>query len=498
MNMLGKQFLEDQKISSNSDLKTLTFVRSDALKLAQSNGKNIYTDYVNDDEMVVGFGYGGSESMTLFIRKSGQEKFVRKVLSERLVTPEWDRDGRDVMLPPCPKAKSQTRYLMGLPASVKPLFPQVLDVNERIQEKQESTGIALYNEYIYDMTFVPGVEVSQFVRRYQPSKEVVAALYTIIFQLLNDKIHSERRRKPSFPTLEQSYFSKIEKRLSLAQKTAPKTFSDDLLQAETLAINDIKLRNVPCLLREFRSHPEYQQLLEPNFHCLVVGDTNTENIKIGNIQPLLRQWDNFSVSNPPFTAEDLEIRFLDPRAIGFHENNVDTGADDYMYDNKPWHNSLGNYDKIHGEHFELAYEFREIPRLIIAFHEDNPYQMSYQGIESYFCEVMTAAWQLNNPYSDINQNDPNWLIRFVFLMGTHFMAMPPFHFSKNSDGILVDDVYHQRRPLAIYAEGIKWLNLALDMLEGKVDTFHSMPVNKFEPYKSGLVINSLQSVMASA
>ena len=72
------------------------------------------------------------------------------------------------------------------------------------------------------MTFVPGIEVSDFIRKHQPSKEVVAALYCILFSLLNKKIHSQRRRTPLYYSLECSYFSKIEKRLQLSQETAPK------------------------------------------------------------------------------------------------------------------------------------------------------------------------------------------------------------------------------------------------------------------------------------
>lgn len=437
------------------------------------------TNYLNPNETFLGFGYGGSESMTLFLEKPGSGKFVRKVLSERLITPKWEREGSDVMLPPCAKAKSQTQYLMNLPELVKPLFPQVLNVIERERTLTED-GSTIY-EYIYDMTFVPGIEVSQFVRRCNPSKEIVAALYCVIFRLLNEKIHSQRRRKMSQPTLEQSYFTKIEKRLALAQKTAPKTFNDSLLKSEDIMINGKRMRNLPRLLREFRENPIYHSILEPKFHSLVMGDTNTENIKIGNIEPLLKHYDNFSVTNPPFTAEDIEIRFLDPRAIGFYENGVDTNADDPMYDNKPWHNSLGNYDKIHGEYFDLAYQLhREIPHILIAFDEENPYELSYSGIEEHFSEVMTAAWKLDNPDSDVNQNDPNWLIRFVFLMGSHFAAMPPYHFSKNNDGDLIDNAHHQKRPLAIYVEGINWLNLTLDMLEGKIDEFHGIPVPNFQ------------------
>lgn len=470
-----QQFFTSEKLEHSRRVNNLE-VESDLLNSIRGNSALI-ADYVAPDETIVGCGYGGSESMTLFLTRPDREKFVRKILSERLVTSKWDRDGSDVMLPPCQKARQQTQYLTELPNSLRTIFPQVLDVVERERRVMEGNEYALYHEYIYDMTFIPGIEVSQFIRKYRPSGKIVAALYSVIFRLLNQKIHRYRRRLPKSKTLEQSYFQKIEKRLILSQNTAPKTFSDRLLQAEEIMINGKKMLNVPSLLREFRQNSAYHDILEPTFHSLVVGDTNTENIKIGNIEPLLREYSHFSITDPPFTAEDLEIRFLDPRAIGFHEDGVDTCADDPMYDNKPWHNSLGNYDKIHGEHFDLGYKFRDnIPHIFVAFHEDNPYEYSYSGIEQHFKEVMTAAWRLDCHDSDVNQNDINWLIRFVFLTGTHFMAMPPFHFSKREDGILIDDAHNQSRPLAIYAEGIQWLNLALNLLQGKIDEFYGFSV----------------------
>jgi hypothetical protein len=273
-------------------------------------------------------------------------------------------------------------------------------------------------------------------------------------------------------------------------------------------LNGETLRNIGPILKTLRGNPQFLKVLEPKFHSLVMGDTNTENIKIGNIDPLLEamELENPSFNPPPFTAETLQIRFLDPRAIGFHEHGEDTGADDPMYDNKPWHNSLGNYDMIHGEHFDLVYlEQEDRPHLSVMFHKDTPYQMSYERIDAYFAEAMRTAWKYDDPTADVSQNDPYWLIRFVFLMGTHFMAMPPFHFSRTRDetadaerpvpqptmsrtiaisrrwveeGTLIDDPQHQRRPLAIYAEGIKWLNLTLDMLEGKTTSFLGVPVPK--------------------
>jgi hypothetical protein len=38
---------------------------------------------------------------------------------------------------------------------------------------------------------------------------------------------------------------------------------------------------------------------------------------------------------------------------------------------------------------------------------------------------------------------------------------------------MIDNAQHQKRPLALYAEGIKW---AVEMLEGKKAEFHGVQV----------------------
>lgn len=167
-----------------------------------------------------------------------------------------------------------------------------------------------------------------------------------------------------------------------------------------------------------------------------------------------------------------------------------------MYDNKPWHNSIGHYDEIHNEFFdlELSRTTADIPSISVHFHEDNPYRQTYQvrdvaehgqavtpdhptGIEDYFSQVMNAVYGRDEKTKAQHElDDPNWITRFVFTMGTHFTAMPPFHFASEIDGSLIDSPEVQRRPLAIYAEGIKWLNWALEMLEGTRTEFLGVPV----------------------
>ncbi len=467
------------------------------LRLTDRNGKvyqfaenrgtttsNVYP-YINADEEIVGFGTGGSESLTIFLRQQpGGPIIVRKVLSEKLVTARWDRDGKGVMLPPFAKAKNQAEYLRGLPNLSRLLFPEVLNVVERNIPAPPKPGSLesddTFHELFYDMTYIPGLEASEFVRQYQPSPEVVAKLYTEIFRMLRERVHSQRLVPSPGGTLEESYFSKIEKRLALSQQTAPKIFTDEMLNAEHITINGQRYLNIGPLLRAFRNHPEYLSLLEPKNHSLVMGDTNTENVKITNLDPILRAMERGDTN---FTGLEIGIKFLDPRSIGFHSVGAET-RDDFMYDNKPWHNSTGRYDAMHGEHFDLEVERSpDGPVLSIDFHKDSPYVKPYEGIGQLFKKTMEDAWDIDKPDSEIAREDPYWLIRFVFMMGTHFAAMPPFHFKREMDDSMVQDYTHQKRPVAIYAEGIRWLNAALEMLEGQRTEFLgvAVPVLPYTP-----------------
>lgn len=453
--------------------------------------------YVEIDESIVSFGKGGSESMTIFVRKEGEERVtVRKILSEALTTAQWNPDGAGVMLPPFAKARKQAEYLRALPHPVSGYFPEVYSLLERelpVGPRRSAEGGGVEREVLYEMSYVEGEEVSRFVERQTPPPAVVARLYEQIIRVLNDEVHTVGRVPAPGETLEISYFRKIEDRLDLCRRTAPATFGAHLLDTERIVINGVSYLNSAALLRRFRAAPQYLEILEPAFHCLVMGDTNTENIKILDTGPLVRAQRLIESAAPQaeidaaleaVTPDTLGIRFLDPRAIGFKSDGGNT-RDDAMYDNKPWHNSIGHYDEIHFEQFGLRVEAAagRTPRVDIAFLEGNPYQRSYRvrdvvergdtvdtasprGMEDYFRPVMTAALGLDDPDSAYLRDDPYWLIRFVFMMGQHFTAMPPFHFQQELDGTLTDTYQTQRRPVAIYCEGIKWLNWSLQLLEG--------------------------------
>ncbi|HLZ15256.1 MAG TPA: hypothetical protein VKQ34_04705, partial [Candidatus Saccharimonadales bacterium] len=101
----------------------------------------------------------------------------------------------------------------------------------------------------------------------------------------------------------------------------------------------------------------------------------------------------------------------------------------------------------------------------------------YAGLadSDYFKYVM-QGWNVQDP--DFIRNDPNWLLRFTFMMGSHFAAMPPFHFTRNEAGQVPEDVQAQKRAVAIYCEGIKWLNRAREMVLGERTELYGVQVGQ--------------------
>lgn len=118
--------------------------------------------------------------------------FVRKILSEALTSVKWDPFGRGPMMPPFTKAQKQAEYLQGLPTSLKKYFPEVFSTLSRaiptLPHIQEN-GVSHYQEVIYEMSFMPGEEVSQFIKKFSPPPEVVACIYKNIIKFLHERVH---------------------------------------------------------------------------------------------------------------------------------------------------------------------------------------------------------------------------------------------------------------------------------------------------------------------
>lgn len=405
--------------------------------------------FIPQRDKLIGFGMGGSESLVLFLRRKNGEKYVRKIWSDKYSAVAWDPNGEGAHIHPTTKINLQVEYIKNLPGRAVKYFPKVFSISrsEIASEDKRST----YLQVILDQEYISGYPISTFIARHQPKSETVVQLYKEIFRCLRENVHSYRVGKRNCDTLEQSYFSKIEKRLRLAQNTAPLTFSRELLEGEQIILNGQCYDNILHLLNKIRSMPNLKRL-EPDYHCLVMGDTNTENILITNLDRLIEADTQSDLS---FTYDDIGLKFVDPRAIGFESEGGNT-VDDPMYDNKPFHNSVGNYDLIHGEHFDLDVDYsNKFVEINIYEHATHPFKEPYRDLNSKIHEIMNESW---------HSADKDWYIRFVFLLGTHFSAMPPFHFWKKADGFIEDNYYSQKRAIAIYCEGVKWLNQAYTLL----------------------------------
>lgn len=415
------------------------------------------SNHIKDGESIRGVGQGGSESLVLILDSERLgEVVVRKVCGEDLSSVPWDDEGEGVMLPPSAKAHCQVDYLQGLPEPASQFFPEVYS-SEQMTTRCPITGKPK-KKLVYDLSYVPGDEVSTFIAENQPTPETVARVHHEILRCLKENIHSQGITERHEDTIEPSYLTKIEHRLDLARQATPRLFSA-LTNGDSISVNGQTLMNATPLLEFFRQ-PQVMEMLEPPHHSLVMGDTNTENVKITRPEALRAAMAEGDLS---LTYEDMGLMFIDPRSIGFNSTGRHT-RDDYMYDNKPFHNSLGNYDNIHGEHFSL--NFANTPngaKVDIHFDPNSPYSNPYESIEEHFEEIM-GAW-IND--GELETDDPNWLARFAFIMGTHFAAMPPFHFKKSAEGVVAEDPERQKRAVAVYIEGIKWLNRAQQMISGK-------------------------------
>jgi hypothetical protein len=192
-----------------------------------------------------------------------------------------------------------------------------------------------------------------------------------------------------------------------------------------------------------------------------MGDANTENVKATNVRALLAA---VRAGRLDFTYDEIGLRLIDPRGIGAASEGAAV-VDDYLYDTKFWHNSLADYDVMNRNLFELdVSRERGAPRVDIRPTQDQPFARPYRGLHRYFPQIMAegsvAAGEPAFP-------DPHWLLRFVFLMGTHFCAMVPFHVEQEIDGSVIDDWRRQQRPIAVYCQGLRWLNEAVAAAEGR-------------------------------
>lgn len=424
-------------------------------------------EYLRMNEELVGFGRGGGESLVLYLRSKSGNLFVRKIVSESFATSAWDPNGKNEMSAPFRRALMQAEFIASLPESAARFFPKIYDVRSQARAATSDERLRFRRDFaedtIYDISYLPGTDLSAFIEQVRPPARVTAAIYRELARLVRDNIHTHRRRSRAENTLEQCYFRKIEQRLELAKKSIPTVLNDDFVDAPVILINRQPYLGIRGVLSELRDQAQKHSMLEAPGYCLTMGDMNTQNIKIGNEQVILAAR---ASGRDDFSYHDLGIGLVDPRAIGPISQGATT-VDDYLYDSKFWHNSLAHYDVWYNGHFDLNLsKSGGLPEISIRLASHHPFRESYQDVGAFLAEVMEKGF--GEGQNSLLDADPHWAVRFVFLMGTHMCAMLPFHLQKTTNGEVVDDWRRQTRAIALYCEGIVWLNRAAAMLRGHI------------------------------
>lgn len=384
------------------------------------------------------------------------------------------------MSAPFKRASLQADFITSLPASAAQFFPKIYDVRRRTRAATAEERLRLdresIEEVIYDESYLAGTDLSALIEQMRPPARLTAAIYRELARLVQEQLHIHRRCLRAENMVERSYFCKMENRLALAKKSIPTVLSDDFIEVPAILINGQPYLGIRYILSELREIAQKSTILEPLSYCLTMGDMNTQNIKIGNEQVILTA---LASGREDFTYHDLEVKLVDPRGIG-PISQGGTTVDDYLYDAKFWHNSLAHYDIWYNGYFDLLFSTdRGIPEITIHLRSNQPFGESYEKIGSYFRDVMETGF--DGQGTSLMDADPHWVIRFVFLMGTRMCAMLPFHLQKAATGHVEDNWQQQARPIALYCEGIVWLNRALQMLRGQIPATPEMAAMPWVP-----------------
>jgi hypothetical protein len=390
---------------------------------------------IRPGEQFIGVASGGSESLVFHIQSASNYQVVRKVSSRGLSTADWRPAASGIMSDPYERARQQVEYIQALPAELQDLFPSLYSART-----VDMNGALGCNEVLVaDYEHVDGVTVSDFARSGSGSPAEILGIYRDIARILSTQVHTHAVAPPECPSVEDQHLKKVEGRLDLALQSWPWGQKNIEQHCDHVVINGRKLRTITSCLRAIRADSALLRELEPPAYTLVVGDLNTQNVIL-------------SPHSGPRPGGG--IRFIDPRGIG-PERRDGLVVDDPLYDWKYWHNSVGHYDSIYGGFYSLASASagRQPLEIVLASTDGNPLTAAYSHLPARFLEVVGQPGHLDGDL--IRLYGDSWELRFLFLMGSHFAAMLPFHLDPNSSD--------EDAPIvAMYCESVRWLNACLN------------------------------------
>lgn len=433
--------LVDRK-RSDADLTQLAN-RPQAIKALRQVG------LLKPDETLLRFANGGSESLVFYVTTAAGSTFVRKASSAGLSAARWPARPRGVMSDPFERSRLQVEYLRSIPPSVAALFPSIYNVEQIDLDGALGCGTTLVTDYEY----IRGISMSSIVNQDIALPEHIDHLYARLALVLATQVHTVAPMHRRELAVEAYHLTKIEARLQLVRDSWAWAATHLHQNASAVTVNDQPYMSVEQCIAVIRADASMMRALEAPAYNLVVGDSNTQNILICGDPRHLRD-----VAGP----DSVPLRFIDPRGIG-PARNQGVVVDDPVYDWKYWHNTVGHYDAMFSGNFWMSVETASSSLHFQLGHRRPPaVEMSSRRLAAAFRSVVAHAAPPGVALSD--RYGEHWELRFLFLMGSHFAAMTPFHLNRSHQLSPIGDHnswMSSSATLAMYCESARWLNACI-------------------------------------
>jgi choline kinase len=268
------------------------------------------------------------------------------------------------------------------------------------------------------------------------------SLYFIekILDFMFKQIYTRKVRKNKEAWVWDKHITRVNYRLLQIRKEAP--IFNKIMNAENIALNGVKYKNIPFLIKEICERPSLLRRIEPEYLRMIHGDLHFQNILI----------------NPNDYSDFI---LADPRG--------ELCGGDFYYDmGKLWHSFNGLYDFLHTDMFNL--EFKIVNNIVQV-----NLKYSFPKILREYKIIKKCIPQKLKKYSLIKQ-DQDWELKILFAEAMHFSSVMPFHLK--NDG-------KEERAIAMYFTAVKLLN----------EFFERFKIEKISKEKQLINVNSNQDYL---
>ena len=316
-------------------------------------------------------------------------------LNYRLVVKkEGSGEGRNKLI-------NEIKWLLELPAELKPYFSEVLEYD--ITSPEVFFNVPYYGsrnlrEHIFDGHF--------------DSDQAVSFLEKIL-DFMFEKVYSRKvGMAPENWVMEKHVDRVLDRLVECSEKS---DVLAKIIQADEIEINGIRYRNIKEMFTQISKMKDFLKLVNPKELVMIHGDLHFQNILV-------------------YSENDRGFMLVDPRG----EMN---GSDLYYDMGKLWHCFHGKYDFVHSDQFRFSLSWDgNVP--ITSYELTNSYAVKvYDEIHKKFLKMITKY--------DTIKNDPYWEMKSLFAEVAHFCSVSTFHIGKTDTA---------ERAVVLYLIGVELVN----------------------------------------